>query len=143
MQRRFAENPMWVSEGLATFFESPDRRNPGKWRSIGRVNQVNLARWRNYVRHRPQESLSTLLASDTRYRNASTATAAYAEGWALTYFLIKTRREEYVEYLRVLSEGRPLAQSTQRERIKTFESAFHTTLEEIDKDFVDHMRRVR
>ena len=48
MQRRFADNPMWVSEGLATFFESPDRRNPKKWRHIGRVNEVNLRRWFNY-----------------------------------------------------------------------------------------------
>jgi Protein of unknown function (DUF1570) len=91
LQTRFADNPMWVSEGLATFFESPDLRNPGKWRNIGRVNQVNLARWQRYVVQRPQESLMTLLADDTRYRNPASASDAYAEGWALTYFLIKTR----------------------------------------------------
>ncbi len=143
LQRRFADNPMWVSEGLATFFESPDRRNPGRWRNIGRVNHVNLARWHNYLGHRPQESLATLLADDTRFRNSSTATAAYAECWALTYFLIKTRRKEYVEYLQMLSAGRPLAERTQRERIEMFETAFDTTLVELDKDFLTYMRRVR
>ena len=143
LQKRFADNPMWVSEGLATFFESPDLRNPGKWRSIGRVNQVNLMRWRKYVGNRPQESLTTLLADDTRYRNAATASEAYAEGWALTYFLIRTRRSEYVDYLKQLSEGKPLAERTQRERIDMFEQAMGSTLIELDKDFVEHMRRVR
>lgn len=143
LQKRFADNPMWVSEGLATFFESPDLRNPGRWRSIGRVNQVNLMRWRKYVGNRPQESLTTLLADDTRYRNAATASDAYAEGWALTYFLIRTRRSEYVDYLKQLSAGKPLAERTQRQRIEMFEQAMGTTLVELDKEFVEYMRRVR
>ena len=143
LQRRFADNPMWVSEGLATFFESPDRRNPGKWRSIGRVNQVNLKRWYNYFPNRQPESLATLLADDMRYRNAATATDAYAEGWALTYFLIKTRRKEYVDYLRMLSQGKPLAEKTKRQRITEFETAFGMTLSQLDKAFIAYMRRVR
>ena len=61
----------------------------------------------------------------------------------MTHFLIKTRRKEYVEYLRMLSEGRPLAENTQRQRIVMFETAFDTTLEKLDKAFVTYMRRVR
>ena len=134
---------MWVSEGLATFFESPDMRNPGRWRSIGRVNQVNLARWRQYLRNRPQESLATLLADDQRFRNGSTATSAYAESWALTYFLIRTRREEYVNYLRELSLGRPLAERTRPERIEMFERIMGDSLVNLDKAFLTYMRRVK
>lgn len=142
LQRRFADNPMWVSEGLATFFEAPDRKNPGKWRRIGRVNQVKLRDWHMYVGNRPVESLTTLLSDDARFRSAATGTNAYAEGWALTYFLIKTRRAEYVKYLRTLSEGQPLAERTQRERIDMFEAAFETTLVDLDKAFLAYMRRV-
>ncbi len=143
LQRRFADNPMWVSEGLATFFESPDRRNPGKWRRIGRVNQMNMQRWRRYLRRRPGESLASLLSNDTRFRNAASSGDAYAEGWALTYFLIKTRRLQYVDYLRELSQGRQLAEPTERERIEMFEEAFDTTLVKLDKAFVKYMRMVR
>ena len=143
LQTRFADNPMWVSEGLAMFFEAPDMRNPGRWRSIGSVNRVNLARWRKYEPVRPQESLVTLLSDNSRYQNPATATAAYAESWALTYFLIKTRREQYVEYLQRLSSGRPLAECSPRERIDMFEEAFETTLAELDQEFVAYMRRVR
>jgi len=143
MQRRYADNPMWVSEGLATYFETPDRRNPKKWRGIGRVNHVNLARWRKYQANRPAESLATLLSDDMRYRSPATAESAYAEGWALTYFLIKTRRDEYVKYLKKLSLGKPAAERTEQERINMFEEAFQTTLVKLDKTFVTYMRRVR
>ncbi len=143
MQTRYADNPMWVTEGLAMFFESPDRRNPKKWRGIGRVNQVNLARWRKYLPNRPAESLTTLLTDDMRYRSSATAEAAYAEGWALSYFLIKTRRKQYVNYLRKLSEGKLSSILTEQERIAMFEQAFDTTLAELDKSFVAYMRRVR
>lgn len=143
MQRRYADNPMWVSEGLATYFESPDRRNPKKWRGIGRVNQINLARWRKYQRNRPAESLATLLSDDMRYRSSATAEAAYAEGWALSYFLIRTKRKQYVAYLKQLSEGELATERTKRERIKMFEQAFDTSLEQIERSFLAYMRRVR
>ncbi|QDT04527.1 hypothetical protein K227x_29190 [Rubripirellula lacrimiformis] len=143
LQTRFADNPMWVSEGLATFFETPDMRNPGQWRSIGGVNRVNLGRWHRYVPNRPAESLATLLADDTRFLNQATADAAYAEGWALTYFLIQTKREEYVDYLRKLSEGKPAVVPAPRERIQLFEESFGMTLVELDRALVKYMRRVR
>jgi len=143
MQRRYADNPMWVSEGLATYFETPDRRNPRKWRGIGRVNQVNLARWKKYLPNRPSESLATLLSDDMRYRNSATAEAAYAEGWALTYYLIKTKRKEYVAYLKTLSQGKLAAERTKQERIEMFQKAFGMSIVDIDKAFVTYMRRVR
>ena len=141
LQRRFADNPMWVSEGLATFFESPDRRNPSRWQRVGRVNQVNLSRWRNYLPKRPSDSLMTLVTDDSRFRSDSTN--AYAESWALTYFLIKTRREQYVAYLRALSQGKPLAERSQRERLELIESCFETKLGQLDRAFVAYMRGVR
>jgi hypothetical protein len=143
LQRRFADNPMWVSEGMATFFEAPDFNNPKGWRTIGRVNQVNLTRWRNYLPQRPAESLTTLLANDTRFRSPATATASYAEAWALTYFLLKTKRDEYVKYLRLLSEGRPLMDKTPRERIECFEQTFGKSLADLDQEFLTYLQRVR
>ena len=143
MQRRFADNPMWVSEGLAMFFEAPDRRNPRAWRAVGSVNQVNLRRWIQYYPRRTNDSLVTLLSDDMRYRSAGEATAAYAEGWALTYFLIKTKRKEYVKYLRMLSEGKYLAEKTKRQRIDDFEECFDMTLEQTNRAFLSYMRRLR
>lgn len=144
LQRRFADNPMWVSEGLAMFFESPDRRNPLKWRSIGQLNQVNLKRWYAYLPKRPENSLATLLADDKRFRDPRTAEAAYGESWALTYFLIKTnRRKQYVEYLQKLSEGKPLVELAPRQRVAMFERIFKTKLADLDAAFLKYMQSVR
>lgn len=143
MQQRFADNPMWVSEGLAMYFESPDFNNPRGWRSIGLPNHVNLARWKRYLPKRPAESLATLISEDSRFRSSTTAENAYAEAWALSYFLIKTQRPKYVEYLRQLSECRPLATKTKRERIEMFEEAFDADLATIDRamvQFINHLR---
>ena len=78
-----------------------------------------------------------------RFRNAGEATAAYAESWALTYFLITTKRKEYVTYMRLLSEGKYLAEKTKRQRIDDFEECFDMTLEQTDRAFLAYMRRLR
>ncbi|WP_047813020.1 DUF1570 domain-containing protein [Rhodopirellula islandica] len=143
LQTRFADNPMWVSEGMAMFFESPDFSNPRGWRGIGRVNVVNLGRFRRYLPLRPEDSLVTLLSDDSRFRSASTAEDAYGESWALTYFLLKTQRKEFVAYLQKLSESKPLDERTPRERIEDFESSMGMALDELDRKFLTYMRRVR
>jgi len=143
LQTRFADNPMWVSEGLAMFFESPDFSNPRGWRGVGRVNVVNLRRWQRYQSKRGDDSLVTLFSDDSRFRTAATAEEAYGESWAMTYFAIRTLKKEYIEYLQQLSKSEPLKDRTGRERIEMIESAFDMSIAELDQKLQLHMRRVR
>jgi hypothetical protein len=143
VQQRFADNPMWVSEGLAMFFESPDFQSAAKWRGIGRVNHVNLKRWRDYLPGRPADSLVTLISDDARFRSSETAGNAYAESWALTYYLLRTHREEFVDYMKKLSCGKPMVENSPRQRVTLFEETFGKSVAEIDKALVNYMRRVR
>jgi Protein of unknown function (DUF1570) len=143
LQTRLASNPMWVSEGLAIFFEAPDRRNPKRWRGIGSVNAVNWRRWWDYFPRRPSESLVSLISDDERFQNASTAMDAYGESWALTYFLIRSRSKQYYAYLQRLSEGQPMVKLSSRERIELFESVFETTIADLDRQFIAYMRKVK
>ncbi|TWU19622.1 DUF1570 domain-containing protein [Allorhodopirellula heiligendammensis] len=143
LQTRFADNPMWVSEGLAMFFESPDLSNPRGWRGVGRINQVNLMRWRKYQSSRPSDSLVTMFADDSRFRSAATAEDAYGESWAFTYFALRTMKQQYIDYLQQLSKIKALEELTGRERIEMIESAFGMTIAELDEKFVTYMRRVR
>ncbi len=142
LQQRYADNPMWVSEGLAMFFESPDFNSSRGWRSIGRVNSVNLQRFRNYLPRRGGDSLVSLLGDDERFRKSSAAGNAYAEAWALVYFLLRTKRQETIAYLRELSAGKPLRQLGERERIEMFERIFKTDLATLDRQFVSYMQKV-
>ncbi len=47
LQTRFADIPLWVSEGIAVFFETPDLGSAKGWRTIGAVNTTRLARFAN------------------------------------------------------------------------------------------------
>ena len=143
LQTRFADNPMWLSEGLAVFFESPNFANPSGWKGVGRVNTVNLARFRKFQQSRPQDSLITLLSDDSRFRNEATATDAYAEAWAMTFFLIRTKRKEYFQYMKELSECKPLVQRDRRERIEMFQRVFDIDLPTLDRQFQLYMARVQ
>jgi len=143
LQTRFADNPMWISEGLAVFFESPNFATPSGWRGVGRINGVNLSRFRKYQANRPADSLVTLLSDDTRFRHPSTAPDAYAEAWAMTYFLIRTRRKQFFLYLNELGKGKPLVERDRRERIELFQQIFETDLPTLDRQFLTYMAKVK
>ena len=142
LQVRYADIPFWVSEGIAIYFESPDLTSSKGWRTIGGINRVNLANFRKFVRSRPADALETLLADDKRFRDADTAADAYAEAWALTYFLLQTRKEEYVKYMQAMAEQTPLVEFTPAERIAEFKKHFGEDLAALDADFVRYMRGI-
>ncbi len=143
LQVRLADNPRWLSEGLAMYFESPDFKSQTGW-SMGKVNYHNLKGFAMYLPKRPADSLITLITDDSRLLSADTAQAAYSESWALTYFLMKTKRQNYAAYLQELAQLPPLGEKqTARERIDMFKKHFGDDLAELDQKFVRYLRSVR
>lgn len=141
LQVRLSDTPLWVSEGLAMFFESPDAGNSSGWGTIGKVNQHNLRLFAQFLRRRPKDSLLTLISDDDRLRKAETASQAYPESWALTFFLLSTKSKQYTAYLRELASLPPLGEVSARERIEMFKKHFGDDLDELDQDFVNYYRR--
>ncbi|HUY88189.1 MAG TPA: DUF1570 domain-containing protein [Pirellulales bacterium] len=143
-QARYAAIPVWVSEGLAIYFETPDLASSKGWRTIGAVNRVRLARFRESLRRRPADSLTTLIAGDQRLRNgaADDRIDGYAEAWALNYFLFQKHPKQYVSYLKQLSKKEPLIQDTPAERLQEFKQAFGD-LEQLDAEFLRYISKVR
>lgn len=136
LQKRLGDYPLWVSEGIATFFESPDFSSSSGWGGTGKVNRYNLVNLRRYATQRPNDSLLKLLSDDSLLRQADTATAAYAESWGLTFFLIKRRPKQYVEYLKLL-EAYPLGQKVDpKQRVADFKKCFGDDLDKLNKEFV-------
>jgi hypothetical protein len=136
LHQRYSDCPMWFSEGIAIYFETPDLRSSGGWRSIGKVNRPRLARFRQYLPKRPANSLETLISSDDRFRDTSLAQDAYAESWALTYFLLERYRDRYVAYLESLSKKKPLFYDSRETRLEEFREAFGEDLTKLDSQFV-------
>jgi len=136
MQVRFADNPLWVSEGLAIYFESPDLSSTRGWRKIGAMHPTRLQTLRNNLPHRAPDSLLTLISDDRRFRETAQAEVAYAEAWALCYFLIRQHSAQFCEYLQALGHKSALGQDTAEERRVAFEQAFGRSWQELDVEFM-------
>ena len=143
LHTRYADNPLWLTEGMAMYFETPDIRNKSGWTTLGKLNLARLRGFRDFVarRRRQPDSLTTLIKDDERLVNAETAGDAYAEAWALTYFLIKTQRKKYMEYLKLISAKPPLQFATPEQRLEEFRSIFGEDLTKLDREFLLYMSR--
>jgi len=124
LQTRYADIPLWISEGIAVYFETPDLSSPKGWRNFGSINPSRLVAFSQYAERRPVDSLQTLIADDSRFRDTSKAVDAYAEAWALNYFLIHQRPKQYRAYLQVLAEKKQLIWDDPAERLAEFTAAF-------------------
>lgn len=142
LQVRLADNPLWLSEGVAMFFETPDPNSPKGWGgTIGRINPHNMRLFVQYLPQRPADSLLTLISQDQRLRDAETSNQAYPESWALTYYLMLAKNKQFVAYMKELAEQPPLGETPQRERVAMFKRHFGEDLAELDRDFINFFRR--
>lgn len=136
VQKRLGDNPLWVSEGMATFFESPDFSKAGGWGGTGKVNRFQLNNLRRLASQRPEDSLLRLIVRDEVLRNGDTSQAAYAESWGWTFFLIKRRPKQYVEYLELLESRPPGQPSDAKQRLADFKKCFGDDLDKLNREFV-------
>ena len=141
LHTRLSDCPRWFSEGIALYFETPDVTSIKGWRNIGAVNKIRLARFLEYVPRRPSDSLVTLLAGEKRFHDPKQALDAYAESWALTFYLIQKHPKQYVAYLRLLAEKKPLLADDPATRLAEFKQAFGEDLRRLDAEFVRYMSR--
>jgi len=140
---RFADIPLWVSEGLAVYFETPDLRSSQGWRNIGGINPYRLEQFGRYVKDRPADSLQTLISGDDRFRQPEKALDAYAEAWALNYFLIRKYTAQYIRYLQAMAQKSPLISDTPEERLAVFQKVFGEDIRALDEQFLDYMDAAR
>lgn len=141
LQNRLSDIPLWLCEGMAVYFEAPDLSSSRGWRGIGRVNYPRLATFRRNLPNWRRDSLVSLVADNQRFRNPSTAVAAYADAWALNYFLIKYRPKQYADYLKMLAEKPPLAEEDPDTRLAEFKQHFGD-LRALEREFLNKMSRV-
>lgn len=143
LEQRFADVPLWLSEGLAMYFETPDLSNSKGWRTLGEVNRPRLARFREYLSRRPANSLMSLIVEDTRLRDPRQSLDAYAEAWALTYFLFRQHAKEYQAFTELQSAKGPMVWDEPAQRLKEFQQCFGNDLPALDAEFLRYMQRVK
>jgi hypothetical protein len=143
LQERFADIPVWLSEGLAMYFETPDLGFGKGWRTIGAVNEPRLELFQQYVRRRPADSLVTLISDDRRFRSPNGALDAYGEAWSLNYFLIRQRPKEYMAYIERLAKKKPLILDEPAQRLADFKACFGNDLATLDAEFLRYISKIK
>jgi hypothetical protein len=140
LHQRLSDCPKWFSEGMAMYCETPDLGRGKGWAGIGVVNRPRLSQFHDYVQKpRLADSLKTLISGDARLVNPKQAVDAYAESWALTYFLIHKYPKQYVGYLKQLSRKQPLIVDDKATRLAEFEKQFGK-VERVDAEFMNYMQ---
>jgi hypothetical protein len=143
IHRRFAAEPTWVVEGLATMFEAPGVWNPLNDHSQSdRVNRSRLEGFRKLVKERYQPgSLATFLSSDNAFQ--SDPEGAYGEAWALSFYLCETRPRQYCAYLAKTADRPLFSDYGPVERMADFEAIFGTDIKLFEAKFLSYMHDVK
>ena len=139
MHRRLAPVPLWVSEGIATYFETPDLAADRGWRGIGAPNRSRLDQFLAGYR---EGDVAAIVAADDRFRDADRPLDAYAAAWALTRHLTESRKAAFIGYLRGQAAKRPLTDEAAEDRVREFEAAFGSVAT-IEKDVVASAARLQ
>ena len=83
-----------------------------------------------------------MLRDSRRFRDPKTAVDAYADAWALNYYLIKFEPKAYTAYLKVLAEKHPLIDDDPQKRLAEFRKHFGD-LHALEQEFLKQMSRVK
>ncbi|WP_425396002.1 DUF1570 domain-containing protein [Aeoliella sp.] len=143
LHSRTAASPQWVVEGLATMFEARGvyQSNASDTRQ-NRINRGRLDDYFHFVDTAPtKQTLAELVASDTPFRTS--AQRAYAEAWALTFYLSETRPREYEQYLALTASREPLSKYGSMERVRDFQSVFGSDLTLLESNYRTWMNELR
>jgi hypothetical protein len=140
---RFAETPKWVVEGLATMFEAR-----GVWDSraypsqADRINRERLDDFHQYAapRHEPGR-MAQMITSDDLFR--TDPRSAYAEAWALSFYLCETRPQLYAKYLAKTADRVMFTPYSADERLADFEDVFGSDLKMLEVKFLRYMEELR
>ena len=71
---------------------------------------------------------------DGRFVNKDDLPGAYAESWALTFFLLsdKSHASDFAAYLKEMTKQQPLGESDARQRVELFKKHFGSNLTKLD-----------
>jgi hypothetical protein len=124
VHNRYGVTPTWLAEGVGTMFEARGVWAPQDFPSQSdRVNRSRLAQYKQIAarRHKP-ETIQGLIASDRLFQQDTAA--AYAESWALTFYLAETQARAFADYLKKTAARPDFSNYSSAERTADFANAF-------------------
>jgi hypothetical protein len=154
VQPRLSAWPIWLSEGLAEYCASPASTKKGvDWRRLGDVNSLHMATIRDL-----EDPLSLQVQGTNRVRigrdprkplieylvtRTDLTPTDYALAWALTHYLAQKRGDDFVAYLKTMSQMPPLKEVTPEEHLASFRAAFGGNLAKMDKAVAGYLSKLK
>ncbi len=140
VHNRLRPPPRWVCEGLGMLFEAR-----GVWDSRhvtgsgARINRDRLAQFHSYAASRRKpDAIQQLVISDRRFRTG--VNDAYAESWALTYYLVETQPRKFAEFLQRTAGGPNFTEYSAGQRWQDFTTTFGENFPLLNAKFVRYMK---
>jgi hypothetical protein len=142
VHRRFSATPRWLAEGLGTMFEAPGVWNSKQFpKREDRINRGRLSQFKQMVKGFRPGFVSGLVSSDRLFE--ANAAAAYAQAWALSFYLIETQPVKYADYLK-LTARRPVFQDYPAgQRVADFTSIFGDDWQMFEARFLRFMQEIK
>ena len=152
---RLSNWPLWLVEGLAEFCASPvmNRNGSPSWKGIGNVNLLHMATIRDLDDPLSSREIGPVAPALRRVAGQPLAEylvtrselspTDYALAWALTHHLATKRPDEFLAYLKTLSQLPPLARRTPEDHLRDFKAAFGDNLVKLDAAVGTGLRKLK
>ena len=154
---RLSAWPIWLVEGLAEYCSTPaSSRKGGKptWDGLGMINGLHMATIRELedplsVAIRGDDAQSKALVREPGkplveclVRKTHLTPTEYALAWAMTHYLAFKRQDDFVAYLKAMSQIPPLEPRTPEDHLAEFRKAFGSDLVKIDKTIDRYLKNL-
>jgi Protein of unknown function (DUF1570) len=155
IQPRLAVWPPWLIEGLAEYCAAPVTTRRGtNWSVLGAVNSQHIATIKDlsdpltvqiqgpqpalHIGRAPGQPLVEYLVT-----KADLTPTDYALCWALTHYLGMKRVDNFVSFLKTMSEMPPLESRTAEDHLDAFRAAFGKDLQKLDREVDKYLGKLK
>jgi hypothetical protein len=133
--------PIWLVEGLATLLEVPDLDAKHRWAGVGQINWDRAEELKRHWGVVSGERLEQLISKDDSFRTAGASNLGYAQAWGLTYFLTKTRKESYCDYVHRINRRPKMVEYSAEDRLRDFEASFGQHPARMEPEFKRYLEK--
>lgn len=135
---RYTPTPRWVAEGLGTLFEARGVSNSDRFaQQSERINRYRFEDFKKYSARREAGSLANFVCNERVFE--ADPTGAYAEAWALTFFLFETQPKRYVDYLQKTASRPYFVEYRSQDRLADFQAIFGSDLRQLESRYLKFM----
>ncbi len=155
VQPRLSAWPLWLIEGLAEYCATPAYTKKGiAWDRLGMINSLHMATLRELAdplaneveAHgrdaRPAHRDRYLVQAESLVTKDRLTPTDYAQAWALTHYLARMRGDDFVRFLKAMSQMPPLEPRTPEQHLAEFRKFFGDDPVKIDKETDKHIRKL-